>query len=106
MATGINVQKMNSLKVSLLDNIESINALYNRFENCCYNVGQNISGAGSATIIRLLKDIEGQFSIVASNINTYISDMNKVQQAYFEQEQELNSKITSDITIVESMKGD
>ena len=106
MATGINVQEMNNLKVGLLDYIESINALYKRFANCSYMIGQNISGAGRTTIMSLLESTGEQFPIVTSNINTYIGDMNKVQSSYVEQDHDLSEQIISDISLVENMKGE
>ena len=106
MATGINSQAMNGLKVSLLDYIEAINALHKRFENCSYQLGHCISGPGSRTVAQLLREVDGQFSVVISNINSYISDLNKVQKEYIETDMQMSSRIISDITTLDKMKGD
>ena len=106
MATGIDVQKINALKVKLMDYIESINALSKRFENSYYIIDHNISGAGRTVIMSRLGSIREQIPVVVSNINSYITDLNTVQSAFENADQEFGSMVTNDIVQLDNLKGD
>lgn len=98
MATGINEQMINKLKVELLDCIESINSLYNRLDTCKSGIQSNYSGTGSDVIIAKLDSIMNQFPKVSSNINTYISDLSKVVKSFADQDVEIASDVIRNIS--------
>lgn len=106
MATGIDVHALNDLKKQLLDYIEAINKLSKRFEDSCLVVDQNISGAGRILILNRLGLIQEQFPVVVANINSYISDLNRINNVYQEQDQALVSTVTDGIELLDHMKGE
>ena len=97
MATGINTQKAQSLKVSLLDSIESLKTLSNRIDVCYQTLASNIEGDGKDPMLSKLDSIRAQMPIVISNVDSYITDINKVGIKYQEQDEEQASQIIADI---------
>ena len=97
MATGINDQMINSLKVDLLSCIESINSMTNRLEGCKTSIEACYTGSGASIITGKIDSIMAQFPKVSTNINTYIDDLSNVVKAYSEQDVDLASNVIQNI---------
>ena len=106
MAVGINEDKMNSFKLELMDYIQSLNLLKNRLDNCRNVINSSMSGCGKTEIINKFDNIMVEFPKVSKNINSYISTIGKVTVVYAEQDSELASQISNDISKVERLKED
>lgn len=104
MATGIQADKMNALKVQLLNYIERLNSIIDKYEDCKQTVTSNISGAGSSEIIGKMNYFGNQLPKVKKNIDTYMSTVGKVTTMYEEQDRNLAAKVTGNIAKVESLK--
>ena len=100
MATGINTDKSNALKVELLGYIESFNAIKNRIDNCKTIVQANMDGAGKAEIIKLIDAIMDQIPKVNDNINAYITTIGKIEKSYEDADETLGSVVTKNVTKV------
>ncbi len=98
MATGINDQMINSLKVDLLSCIESINSMKNKLECSRTNIEACYSGTGASTLLGKLDSIMNQFPKISANINTYIDDLSSVVKSYTEQDEDLASTVIQDIS--------
>lgn len=106
MATGISTDKVHSLQVSLLDSIESLKAICEKYDNCSISISSNIEGAGKTSIISDLEKMKNQLAIVISNFDSYITDLNKIVDSYINQDDEINQQIINDVKNIEVMEGD
>lgn len=97
MATGIDTEKINNLKVDLLNYIESINALYSRLDNCRTSIQSNLDGVGKTEIINKLNSIIEQMPKINSNINSYINSLGAVVKSYERQDEQIASNINRNI---------
>ena len=103
MASGINVEKVNALKVELLNYIEQLNVLYNRLNDCSTTIQANMDGFNKAQIVNKLNSIIEQMPKATTNINTYISDLGKVVKSYQEQDEEEASTVVNNISKVDAL---
>ena len=78
MATGVNVENVHTLQVSLLDSIESLKSLKEKYESCSIDILANIEGDGKTSIANHLDKIKKQLATTISNIDTYITDLNRI----------------------------
>lgn len=101
MSTGINVEKANELKVSILDSVESLKKLSNRFESCYQIVEKNIDGYGKTSVVSDLRNVKYQLSIAISNVDSYISDINNVIRSYKRNDEMFGANIIRDIKKIE-----
>lgn len=106
MAVGINTDKVHSLQIGLLDSIESLKAIKERYENCSIAITANIEGDGKSTIVNNLEKLKSQLTIVISNIDSYITDLNKIIDNYKDQDYEINQKIIRDVNKIVDMEGE
>lgn len=97
MATGIKVDKIDSLKLEILDSIETVNKLVSRLNSCRTTIQANIEGAGATEIIGKLDFALAQISKVKANFNSYISSFGSVVRNYENQDTELASTVVKDI---------
>jgi type VII secretion effector (TIGR04197 family) len=102
MAAGINVDKINSLKVDLLNYLEGINAFNIRLDNCKVVIQSSIDGVGKSEIISKLDSIIEQIPNVSKLINTYITTLSGVVNKFEEQDQQLASQVASNINKLKS----
>lgn len=98
MNSGINEEKVNELKIELLDYIEKINAILSRFDNSIEAVKNNIEDNGKDEILRKLNSIKEQFPNISSNISHYIDDLGKAASSYETQDQEIASTLINNVT--------
>ena len=98
MATGINTEKINSLKVDLLNYTESINTLATRLDNCRSDIQANLEGVGKSEFLGKLDSIIEELPKVNKNINSYIASLGKVVKSYEDQDQKLASDIKRNIS--------
>ena len=98
MATGINTDKVSTLKLDLIGYTESINKLVARLNNCKLSIQTNIEGAGKAEMIKKIDKIIGQMPTVNYNINSYIGTINKLVKSYELRDIDSAKQITKDIT--------
>lgn len=82
MSSGINVEKVDALKIELLDYIESINSVSNRLEVSVSTIQNNVEGFGKKEILQKLGQIREQLPKVSANITTYIDDLNRAVSNY------------------------
>lgn len=82
MSSGINVEKVDALKIELLDYIESLNSISNRLEISTSTIQNNIEGLGKKEILQKLRQIREQLPKVSANITTYIDDLSKAVSNY------------------------
>lgn len=82
MCSGINVGKVDALKIELLDYIESINSISNRLEVSASTIQNNVEGFGKKEILQKLGQIREQLPKVSANITTYIDDLNRAISNY------------------------
>lgn len=82
MSSGINVEKVDTLKIELLDYIESLNSISNRLELSTSTIQNNVEGLGKMEILQKLRQIREQLPKVSANITTYIDDLNKAVSNY------------------------
>lgn len=101
MKSGINEEKVNNLKVELLDYIESMNSISNSINSNIEIIRNNIDGQGKNEILSKLTTIKEQCSNMSSNINTYIDDLGKVVSSYVAQDQDAATTLISNISRLE-----
>lgn len=106
MAVGINTDKVHELQVNLLDAIESLKFIKERYENCSISISSNIEGTGKNIIVNDLDKIKSQLAIVISNIDSYITDLKKVVDSYKNQDYEINQQIIRDVNKIEKLGGE
>ncbi|MDO4996340.1 MAG: hypothetical protein Q4E69_04105 [Bacilli bacterium] len=106
MATGVSVEGVHTLQVSLLDSIESLKALKEKYENCSIDILANIEGEGKTSIANHLDKVKNQLAIAISNIDTYITDLNKIVDHAENQDLEIKRQIIRDVENIEALKGD
>ncbi len=82
MGSGINVEKIDTLKIELLDCIESINSISNRLEMSANAIQNNLEGIGKTEILQKIGKIREQLPNVSGNISTYIDDLSKAVSNY------------------------
>lgn len=82
MSSGINSSKVETLKIELLDYIESINAIVNRLDISIGDIQNNMDGIGKREIINKLNEVKGQLPNVKENIVTYIDDLDRAISIY------------------------
>lgn len=98
MSSGINVEKVDALKIELLDYIESLNSISNRLEISTSTIQNNIEGLGKKEILQKLKQIKGQLPNVSANITTYIDDLNKAVSSYERIDEEVAADLIRNIS--------
>lgn len=98
MSGGINEDKINILKVELLDCMENLNSISNRFDNCTESISSNIDGIGKNEIVSKLNEIKSQLPKVSSNISSYIDDLDKVISNYEKMDIEAANTLISNIS--------
>lgn len=106
MAVGINTDKVHSLQLNLLDSIESLKAIRERFENCSVAIAANIEGTGKMNISNDLNKMKAQFAIVISNLESFITDLNKIVDSYKNQDEEVRQQIIKDVEKIADMGGE
>ncbi|MBR6948695.1 MAG: hypothetical protein IKH54_00740 [Bacilli bacterium] len=106
MAVGVNTDKVNSLKIYLLDSIESLKKIRERYESCQISILANIDGSGKSNISSDLNKLKSQLAIAISNIDTYIVDLNKIVDTYKNQDYEVSKQIIKDVDKVVDMRGE
>lgn len=104
MAVGINEEKMNTFKSELMDYIQKMNLLRNRLDNCKNSISSNINGYGKQEILNKFDNIINEFSKVNQNINNYINVIGKVTSIFQDQDIEISSQISRDISNIERLK--
>lgn len=97
MATGFNGNKINALKVDMLNCVEQLKILSGKLDSSIINIGSCYQGEGASTIVNKLNEISLKFPKVMNNINSYINDINCVVSSYENQDRELASSIIRDI---------
>lgn len=106
MATGVNVENVHTLQVSLLDSIESLKALKEKYESCSIDILANIEGDGKTSIANHLDKIKKQLATTISNIDTYITDLNRIVDHAENQDFEIKQQIIRDVENIEVLKGE
>ena len=106
MATGVNVEGVHTLQVSLLDSIESLKSLKEKYESCSIDILANIEGEGKTSIASHLDKVKDQLAVAISNIDTYITDLNKIVDNAESQDLEIKRQIIKDVENIEVLKGD
>jgi len=101
MDAGINKEQLKKINVEMLEYIEQLKSVDNRLDNIKTSLKNNINGSGSNAIISKLSQIIEQLPIVTSNINIYITDINKVINMYESMDSELSTTIINDIEKLE-----
>jgi uncharacterized protein YukE len=101
MATGINKDNMDRLKVDLLDCSESINGILNRLDNCKTVIQSNVEGASKDEIVQKLDSLNANISIIKGNVNTYINVLSRIEDIYSDQDYEVASNIVKNISKLE-----
>ncbi len=99
--SAINEDKMEKLKLDLLDDIEKLNSIFNQMDTEMETIKQNLIGAGNAELTTKFELIKANYPIIKKNITNYATDIQKVIDSYRNQDQELNEKIISDIEKLE-----
>lgn len=82
MSSGINDEKVDALKIELLDYVEAINSITNRLEISTNAIQNNIEGIGKKEILAKLNHVKEQLPTVSANISTYIDDLSKAVSNY------------------------
>lgn len=82
MSSGINDEKVDALKIELLDYVEAINSITNRLEISTNTIQNNIEGIGKKEILAKLNHVKEQLPTVSANISTYIDDLSKAVSNY------------------------
>lgn len=101
MATGINVDKLNTLKVDILSYIESIRSLMERLDDCGSVIRTNLVGPGANEITGQVNGFLIQFSNACSNINSYIQLLNQIEKKFETNDSELAFELTNNIKKLE-----
>ena len=102
MATGINKDKIDSLKVELLDCSESINGIINKLENCKTVIQSNIDGTSKDEIVQKFDSLNTNISVVKSNINAYINILSRIEDIYSGQDYDVASNVVKNIRKLEN----
>ncbi len=101
MATGINLEKINGVKVSLLGYVEEINALSLRLDGY-YNVLQSsLGGSCRNEIINKFTAIRKEWAKTAKIINSYIDILGKVEASYAQQDSDLALVTTQSVSKID-----
>lgn len=98
MSSGINVEKVDALKIELLDYIESINSVSNRLEVSVSTIQNNVEGFGKKEILQKLGQIREQLPKVSANITTYIDDLSKAVSNYERIDEEVAADLIRNIS--------
>ena len=100
MATGLNETKANKFKVELLDSIESINVIKENLTNYNEIINNNWTGEVRNEFNSKLSNI----NIIYKNINVYISSVGKVVSDFANQDVEIASQVSKNISKLDSLK--
>jgi len=98
MSSGINSSKVETLKIELLDYIESINAIVNRLDISIGDIQNNMDGIGKREIINKLNEVKGQLPNVKENIVTYIDDLDRAISIYKSVDYEVAATLMNNIS--------
>lgn len=101
MATGINLEKMNSVKVSLLGYVEEINALSFQLDGYYAAIQVSLNGACRGEIISKFSAIRREWAKTAKIISSYIDILGKVEASYAQQDSDLALVTTQNIDKIE-----
>lgn len=101
MGSGINTEKIDDLKVELLDYIEALNLISNRLDNCLETIKTNINGYGKNEIVQKITCIKEQFPKISANINFYIEDLGNAVRSYEKQDEEVAATLIRNISKLE-----
>ena len=104
MATGLNETKANNFKVELLDSIESINVIKENLTNYNEIINNNWTGEVSTEFNSKLSNILSNINIIYKNINVYISSVGKVVSDFANQDVEIASQVSKNISKLDSLK--
>lgn len=98
IGAGIDVDKVNELKVGLLDYVEQINTISNRLESSRIAFESSMNGSGKDEIISKYNSIAEQIPSVNANINTYIIALGNAVKQYQLQDENMAAKLTRDVS--------
>ena len=97
MSTGINSERMNNVKVGLLDCVEEINAMAFNLDGYYNDLQSSLDGACKAEIISKFLAIKKEWAKTRKIINSYIDVLGKVENSFNRRDRDLASKTIRDI---------
>lgn len=101
MGSGINKEKVNGLKVELLDYVEALNSISSRLDNSIETIKGNLDGLGRDEIINKFTNVKEQLPKISANINFYIEDLGNAILNYEKQDEEVAATLISNISKLE-----
>lgn len=104
--SAINLERMETLKIDLLDYVENMNSIFNQLDIEFDIIKQNLTGTGSLTVRNKINSLQVAYTIIKKNITTYATDIQKVIDSFQDQDENISSKITSDIAKIEKLEGE
>lgn len=104
--SAINLERMETLKIDLLDYVENMNSIFNQLDIEFDIIKQNLTGTGSLTVRNKINSLQAAYTIIKKNITTYATDIQKVIDSFQDQDENISSKITSDIAKIEKLEGE
>lgn len=104
--SAINLERMETLKIDLLDYVENMNSIFNQLDIEFDIIKQNLTGTGSSTVRNKINSLQASYTIIKKNITTYATDIQKVIDSFQDQDENISSKITSDIAKIEKLEGE
>ena len=104
--SAINLERMETLKIDLLDYVENMNSIFNQLDIEFDIIKQNLTGTGSSTVRNKINSLQAAYTIIKKNITTYATDIQKVIDSFQDQDENISSKITSDIAKIEKLEGE
>lgn len=104
MATGVNNLKLQESMKYIIEQIENLNAVFNRLDEEFLTVKNEIKGDFQADLSAKYTSISNQYENVKNNIKSYALDLAKVKKAYESQDVELHDIIITNINKVEERR--
>lgn len=93
---GMNEDKVNTLRVDILNTAEAVKKLITRMENTKQSVQQNLDGEGKDVVIAKLDVVISQLNKFYSNVMYYFNGIGKALSIFKETDEEIGSAVTGD----------
>ena len=100
-ATGINTDEIHTTKISLLNQLELINEITVNLDQIKENIKVSLQGSGQNDILNVFTNIEDQFPVVKSNVESISTNLTEVINSYEEFVGELASQIIANSRKIE-----
>lgn len=93
---GMNEDKVNTLRVDILNTAEAVKKLITRMENTKQSVQQNLDGEGKDVVIAKLDVVISQLNKFYSNVMYYFNGIGRALAIFKETDEEVGSAVTGD----------